>query len=161
MIFQFGRGGSFDRRSMAQYGTQSWLCFAMELLTTSLQQICSRLSSGSVRVRFSVWFQAVKVPSFSGFPLGNPTDSATASKLFVRVLFGVVLSIVEGVVRVLFCCLLSRKRRGVNSTRTQSYTSAHELSSDKLTCLEGAASSQFATIWSQAKHVRQAASVLT
>ena len=34
------------------------------------------------RIRFRVRFQAVKVPSFGGFPVENPTNKATASKLF-------------------------------------------------------------------------------
>ena len=38
--------------------------------------------SGGVRVRFRVWFQAVKVPIFDGFPVENPTNKATAPKLF-------------------------------------------------------------------------------
>ena len=41
--------------------------------------------SGGVRVRF----QAVKVPPFGGFPVENPTNKATASKLF---LMGISLS---------------------------------------------------------------------
>ena len=39
-------------------------------------------SSGGVRARFRVWFQVVKVPIFGGFPVENPTNKATASKLF-------------------------------------------------------------------------------
>ena len=39
------------------------------------------LNKNTVRVWFRVRFQAVKVPIFSGFPVGSPTDKATASKL--------------------------------------------------------------------------------
>ena len=45
--------------------------------------------SGGVRVRFRVRFQAVKVPLSGGFPVENPTNKATASKLF---LMGISLS---------------------------------------------------------------------
>ena len=38
--------------------------------------------SGGVRVRFRVRFQPVKVPIFGGFPVENPSNKATASKLF-------------------------------------------------------------------------------
>ena len=41
-----------------------------------------RHQSGSVRVRFRVRFPAVKVPMFGGFPVENPTNKATAPKLF-------------------------------------------------------------------------------
>ena len=40
--------------------------------------------SGGVRVQFRVRFQAVKVPTFGGFPVENTTKKATASKPFER-----------------------------------------------------------------------------
>ena len=52
-------------------------------------------SSGSVRQRCRVRFQSVKVPLYVGFPVENPTNKATASKLLR---FGGVPSIVVGVV---------------------------------------------------------------
>ena len=52
----------------------------------------------NVRVRF----QGVKVHLFGGLPAGNRTE-----KRFVCARFRVILSTVEGVVRVQFCCLLS------------------------------------------------------
>ena len=71
-----------------------------------------RCSSGSFRAQCRVRIHAVNVPIFGGFPLGNPTKDATASKLFqgeslVQVRFRGVPSTVEKVVRVGFCCLLS------------------------------------------------------
>ena len=42
------------------------------------------LASGGVRVRFRVRFQMMKVPLFGGFPVENPTNKATASKLFLK-----------------------------------------------------------------------------
>ena len=81
-------------------------------------------TSGSVRVQFRVRFQTVKVPMFGGFALVSPIEKATASKLsskgplLVRVRFGEVPSTVEEVIRVRFCCLLSRKTNTGNTGRT-------------------------------------------
>ena len=63
--------------------------------------------SGDVRVRF----QVVKKPILGGFPLGNPTHKATASKifkgnLFVRVQLGGVPSATEKVSEHGSFCLL-------------------------------------------------------
>ena len=41
-------------------------------------------TSGGVRVRLCVRFQAVKVPIFGGFPVENTTKKATASKTNLR-----------------------------------------------------------------------------
>ena len=50
---------------------------------TALEQPLSLDSrSGGVRVRFCVRFHAVKVLIFGGLPAENPTNKATASKLF-------------------------------------------------------------------------------
>ena len=79
--------------------------------------------SETVRVRFRVWFQAVKILIFGGFPVESPTNKATTSssskgKAVVRVRFGGVPSTVEEVVRVQFCCLLRWKNNMGNTGRT-------------------------------------------
>ena len=67
-------------------------------------------SSGGLRARLRVWFQAVKMPIFGGFPLGGGTQltrqlpqSSSKRSFLVRVRFGGVPSTVEEVVRVRFC----------------------------------------------------------
>ena len=82
-------------------------------LFRGLREVCS-FASGKTRWAtqrpLRVRFPAVKVPIFSGFPVENPTNKATASKLFskgnvfVRVRFGGVPGTVGEVVRVRFCC---------------------------------------------------------
>ena len=49
----------------------------------------SGYSSGGVRARSRVWFQAVKVSIFGGFPVENPTNKATGLK---ALLTGIALS---------------------------------------------------------------------
>ena len=79
---------------------------------TSLRLCKAEKMSDGVRVRFRVRFQAVKVPIFGGFPVENPTNKANRLKALLR---GISLSeyssegfrVVEEVVRVWFCCLLS------------------------------------------------------
>ena len=57
------------------YGT---MCMRMATRVMPIKLLLADFLSGGVRV----WFQAAKVQSFSGFLVGNPTNKATASKLF-------------------------------------------------------------------------------
>ena len=91
-----------------------------------LSFLLTDLSSGGVRVRFRLRFQAVKVSIFSGLPLGTqltrqPPQSSSKGNLFVRVRLGGVPSTVEKVIRVRFCCLLIVERP-TQETQAQQYS---------------------------------------